>query len=59
MAAEICDRLLLLDRGAAVGVGIPKVVLTEATLEAVYGCRVTVDTHSAAGRPIVQLIWPS
>ena len=25
MAAEICDRLLLLDRGAAVGVGAPKV----------------------------------
>jgi iron complex transport system ATP-binding protein len=58
MAAEICDRLLLLDRGAAVGVGAPKVVLTEATLEAVYGCRIAVDTHSATGRPTVQLIWP-
>ena len=39
MAAEICDRLLLLDRGAAVSVGTPEVVLTEHTLEAVYGCR--------------------
>ena len=58
MAAEICDRLLLLDRGAAVGVGTPKVVLTEATLEAVYGCRIAVGTHSATGRPTVQLIWP-
>jgi len=59
MAAEICDRLLLLDRGAAVGVGAPKVVLTEATLEAVYGCRIAVGTHSATGRPTVQLIWPA
>ena len=59
MAAEICDRLLLLDGGAAVGVGTPKVVLTEATLEAVYGCRIAVDTHSGTGRPTVQLIWPS
>ena len=59
MAAEICDRLLLIDRGAAVGVGAPKVVLTEATLEAVYGCRIAVGTHSATGRPTVQLIWPS
>jgi cobalamin transport system ATP-binding protein len=59
MAAEICDRLLLLDGGAAVGVGTPKVVLTEATLEAVYGCRIAVDTQSGTGRPTVQLIWPS
>jgi iron complex transport system ATP-binding protein len=59
MAAEICDRLLLLDRGAAVGVGDPKVVLTEATLEAVYRCRIAVSTHSGTGRPTVQLIWPS
>jgi iron complex transport system ATP-binding protein len=59
MAAEICDRLLLLDGGAAVGVGTPKVVLTEATLEAVYGCHIAVDTHSGMGRPTVQLVWPS
>jgi len=59
MAAEICDRVLLLDRGAAAGVGVPKVVLTEATLEAVYGCRIAVGTHSATGRPTVQLIWPA
>jgi iron complex transport system ATP-binding protein len=58
MAAEICDRLLLLDRGAAVSVGIPQAVLTEATLETVYGCRVAVDARSATGRPSVQLIWP-
>jgi iron complex transport system ATP-binding protein len=59
MAAEICDRLLLLDCGAAVDVGAPKVVLTKATLEAVYGCRIAVGTHSATGHPTVQLIWPS
>ena len=51
MAAEICDRLLLLDRGAAVGLGAPTVVLTEATLEGVYGCRITVGTSPSTGRP--------
>ena len=43
MAAEICDRLLLLDRGAAGAAGAPKVVLEETLLEAVYGCEVIVD----------------
>jgi iron complex transport system ATP-binding protein len=58
MAAELCDRLLLLHRGAAVAVGPPEAVLTEATLEAVYGCRIAVGRHAATGRPTVQLIWP-
>jgi iron complex transport system ATP-binding protein len=59
MAAEICDRVLLLDQGAAVRVGTPKTVMTAVTLEAVYGCRMAVDTHAATGRPTVQLIWPA
>jgi iron complex transport system ATP-binding protein len=59
MAAEICDRLLLLDRGVAVALGAPKMVLTAATLEAVYGCRIAVDTDSGRGRLTVQLVWPS
>jgi len=58
MAAEICDRLLLLDRGAAVALGAPHAVLTPATLEGVYRCGVAVSTNAATGRPSVQPVWP-
>jgi ABC-type hemin transport system ATPase subunit len=33
-------------------------VLDEATLQAVYGCRVVVDKHPASRRPTVQVVWP-
>ncbi len=59
LAAELCDRLLLLAAGAAVKVGAPEAVLEEATLEAVYGCRVVVDKHPVSRRPTVQVIWPT
>ncbi len=58
MAAEVSDRLLLLHAGAAVCTGPVEAVMTEATLEAVYACRVLVDKHSVSGRPTVQIIWP-
>jgi iron complex transport system ATP-binding protein len=58
LAAELCDRLLLLAEGAAVRVGSPEAVLDEPTLEAVFGCRVVVDKHPVSRRPMVQLIWP-
>jgi iron complex transport system ATP-binding protein len=58
MAAEICDRLLLLKEGAAVAVGPVDSVLTESTLESVYGCPVLVDKHPLSGRPTVQIAWP-
>jgi len=35
-----------------------EVVLDEATLESVYGCRVVVDKHPASRRPTVQIVWP-
>jgi iron complex transport system ATP-binding protein len=59
LAAELCDRLLLLAAGAAVKVGAPEAVLEEATLEAVYGCRVVVDKHPVSRRPTVQVVWPN
>lgn len=59
LAAEVSDRLLLLRDGAAVRIGAPSEVLDEAALEAVYGCRVSVDKHAATGRPTVQIVWPS
>ena len=58
LAAELCDRLLLLAEGAAVRVGPAEAVLEEATLEAVFGCRVVVDKHPVSRRPTVQVIWP-
>ena len=59
LAAEVCDRLLLLDRGALAALGVPAAVLRPATLEAVYGCGVSVGTSAATGRPSVQPVWPS
>ncbi|PYO55843.1 MAG: iron ABC transporter ATP-binding protein, partial [Candidatus Rokuibacteriota bacterium] len=58
LAAELCDRLLLLRSGTAVRVGSADAVLEEPTLESVYGCRVVVDKHPASRRPTVQIIWP-
>jgi len=38
--------------------GPPHEVLQAPVLEAVYGCRVAVDKHSATGRPTVSVVWP-
>src|SRR5262249_49793756 len=58
LVAEVCDRLLLLQGGAAVAVGLAEAVLDESTLESVYGCRVVVDKHPISRRPTVQIAWP-
>jgi iron complex transport system ATP-binding protein len=58
LAAEVCDRLLLLHAGSAVAVGRADAVLEESTLESVYGCRVVVDKHPSSRRPTVQIVWP-
>ena len=58
LAAEVSDRLLLMDEGAAVSVGTPEEVMQEPVLEAVYGCRVVVDKHPATRRPTVSVVWP-
>jgi iron complex transport system ATP-binding protein len=56
LAAELCDRLLLLHEGRVARVGTPGEVLEQAALEHVFGCRVMVD-RSPSGRPTVQLAW--
>jgi iron complex transport system ATP-binding protein len=56
LAAEICDRLMLLSGGEIARVGAPGEVLEPGLLEAVFGCRVTVD-KAASGRPSVQLAY--
>jgi len=59
LAAEVCDRLLLLARGRVARVGTPAEVLRRETLEGVFGCEVSVDVNAVSGRPVVQVAWPS
>jgi iron complex transport system ATP-binding protein len=58
LAAEVCDRLLLLDGGRVAGIGTPDAVLRREVLEAVFRCAVVVDTNPTSGRPVVQVAWP-
>lgn len=58
VVAEVCDRVLLLDGGRAVAMGSVDAVMEEATLAAVYGCRVVVDKHPTSRRPTVHIAWP-
>ncbi len=57
LAAQLCDRLLLLAEGRIARLGPPAEVLDEDLLRAVYGCEVTVDAR-AGGRRHVQVAWP-
>lgn len=56
LAAELCDRLLLLHEGRVARVGAPSEVLEPSLLERVFECRVVVD-KTTSGRPSVQLAW--
>src|SRR2546430_6712546 len=58
LAAEVCDRLLLLSAGRVVRVGSPSDVLDAGRLSAVYGCDVMVTSSAVTGRPLVQVRWP-
>jgi iron complex transport system ATP-binding protein len=59
LAAEVCDRLLLLDRGRIARVGPPAEVLERRVLETVFQCPVAVDVNPTSGRPLVRVAWPS
>jgi iron complex transport system ATP-binding protein len=58
LAAEVADRVLLLNDGRNEGLGPPDAVLEEAMLSRVYGCRVVVDKHPVSRRPAIHLVWP-
>ncbi len=58
LAAEVCDRLLLLAAGRVVRVGAPSDVLDAGQLSAVYDCDLTVSDNALTGRPLVQVRWP-
>jgi iron complex transport system ATP-binding protein len=55
LAAEYCQRLLLMDRGRVVAVGTPAEVLTGETIRAVYGVSVRVEPNPLSGKPQVVL----
>jgi iron complex transport system ATP-binding protein len=59
LAAEVCDRLLLLSGGRVARVGPPDEVLRREVLESVFGCAVVVEANPKSGRPVVQVAWPS
>lgn len=58
LAAQLCDRLLLLAEGRIARLGRPPEVLDEDLLRSVYGCEVSVDIDGARGRRSVQVAWP-
>jgi iron complex transport system ATP-binding protein len=58
LAAEVCDRLLLLSAGQVAALGSPEQVLEEDLLRTVYGCDVIVDKGPTGARPRVQVAWP-
>jgi iron complex transport system ATP-binding protein len=53
LAAQYCDRLIMLDGGAVVAAGVPAQVLQPALLRSVYGAAVDVFPHPRTGRPVV------
>ncbi len=55
LAAQYCDRLLLLQEGVMVRLGAPSAVLQPEVIESVYRCPVLVDRHPASGVPRVTL----
>lgn len=56
LAAQYCDRLLLLKDGEIHSSGTPDQVIAAANIEAVYGCPVLVDRNPATRKPRVSLV---
>ena len=53
IAAECCDRVVMLGKGEIRAEGSPFDVVTADNIEAVYGCRTIVDRNPETGRPRV------
>ena len=51
LAAEFCDRLVLLDHGRVAGAGTPAEVLTAEMIQNIYGARVFVGRNPISGSP--------
>ena len=55
LAADLCDRLLLLAGGRLVRIGAPEIVLDETLLSEAFGCRIAVDRGADGSR--VRVAW--
>ena len=55
LAAEYCARLVLMQRGRIAVAGSPGEVITQASIERVYGVQVAVERNPASTRPHVVL----
>jgi len=55
LAAQYCDRIMLIDAGRLIRLGRPEEVIAPELLHDVYRCRVIVDRHPISGRPRVTL----
>ncbi len=55
LAGRFCDRILLLDAGAAIAEGLPQDVLTPGAIAAIYGVAASVDRHAATGQIRIDL----
>lgn len=53
LAAQFCDRLLLLHRGRIYAAGSPSEVITRENIRQVYGADVLIRSHPESGRPYV------
>ena len=58
LAAELCDRLVLLAQGRLWACGRPEEVMTDTVLEAAYGCPVEVEHDPKTGRPHLRSSLP-
>ncbi|QYJ80662.1 ABC transporter ATP-binding protein [Shewanella acanthi] len=57
LASALCDSLLLLDKGEVVAKGAPKQVLTEASIDEVFGIKARVTTHPDHGNPQINYYY--
>ena len=55
LAAEYCDKLLVLDKGAVQSFGPPETVLTSDMIQRVYGAKVFVEQNPVSNKPHIVL----
>jgi iron complex transport system ATP-binding protein len=53
LAAQYCDRLVLIDKGEIHCQGKPAEVITEGNIKQIYGSGSYIDTHPLSGLPVV------
>lgn len=59
LAAEVADRVVILDKGRVVGDGSPGEVITAKMLEEVFDVGAKVLTNPATGKPLIVPFFPS